>query len=192
MLQASGSLPPHLVPRCSMCGRDEERCDRVLIAGGFRLCSDCARDAVAQLDASPADAPRLARFRRREVAVSDKDAAAAAIERAFDAATGPMALPVDEAIAFVEGGEQCREYLEIIRAVRGRVPVVVNDQTVERVRFLDETEAEVSVGIWLAGNPQPMIQPAHAVLEDGTWKVSRGSMQHYAQQARPFLPPHGF
>ena len=74
---------------------------------------------------------------------------------------------------------------------RDDVPVVVNDRTVERVRFLDETEAEVSVGIWLAGTPQPMIQPAHAVRQDGTWKVSRSSLQHFAQQAGPCLrrPP---
>lgn len=70
-------------------------------------------------------------------------------------------------------------------------PFVVNDQTVERIRFLDEADAEVSVGIWLVDTPQPMILPAHAVREDGTWKVSRSTLQQVAQQARMFrrLPP---
>jgi Clp amino terminal domain, pathogenicity island component/ClpX C4-type zinc finger len=176
-------------PRCSLCGRDEERCERVLISGGVRICSDCIRAAAMQLDALPPDAPRLVRYRRPEVAPSDKDAAIDAIERAFDAVTGPMALAVDDALAFCEGGEACRELLDVIRAVHDHVPVVINDQTVERVRFLAEDDAEVSVGIWLAGNPQPMLQPAHAVREDGTWKVSRSSVSRFADQARPFLPP---
>jgi hypothetical protein len=177
------------VPRCSMCGRDEERCEHVLISGGVRICSDCIEAAAAQLDGLAPDAPRLVRYRRPEVVPSDRDDAIAAIEQAFDAVTGPMALAVDEAVAFVESGEECRGQVEAIRAVRGRIPVVVNDQTVERVRFLGDDEAEVSVGIWLAGNPQPMIQPAHAVREGGTWKVSRSSVSRFAEQARPFLPP---
>jgi hypothetical protein len=137
-----------------MCGRDEERCEHVFISGGVRICSDCVRAAAAQLDALPPDAPRLVRYRRPEVAPSDKDDAIDAIERAFDAVIGPLALAVDDALAFCEGGEACRELLDVIRAVGDRVPVVINDQTVERVRFLGEDEAEVSVGIWLAGNPQ--------------------------------------
>jgi hypothetical protein len=177
-------------PRCSMCGRDEERCEHVLIAGGVRICSDCIRAAAAQLDGLPPDSPRLVRYRRPEVAPSDRDASVVAIEQAFDAVTGPMALDVDDALAFAEGGEACRELIDVIRAVRDHVPVVINDQTVERVRFLGEDEAEVSVGIWLAGNPQPMIQPAHAVREGGTWKVSRSSVSRFADQARPFLPPN--
>ena len=103
-----------------------------------------------------------------------------------------MALEVHDAVAFVESGDdECRALLATIRAVADRVPVVVNDQTVERVRFLDESDAEVSLGIWLAGNPQPILQPVHALLEDGTWKVSRSSLRYFAQQARPFLPPPG-
>jgi hypothetical protein len=187
-----GGPPPRPVPRCSLCGRDEERCERVLVAAGVRLCSECARDAVAQLEALPTDAPKRVRFRRPEVSPTDKAAALAAIERAFDAVIGPMHVAVDDALAFVEGGEPCRELLEVIRDASGHLPVVVNDQTVERVRFLDETEAEVSLGIWLAGNPQPMLQPAHAVLEDNTWKVRRSSVEHFAQLARPFRRPPPF
>ena len=31
----------------------------------------------------------------------------------------------------------------------------------------------ISLGIWIAGNTEPMVQPGHAVLVDGTWKVSK-------------------
>ena len=40
-----------------------------------------------------------------------------------------------------------------------------HDTSVERVRFLSETEAEVTLGTWLAGNPQPLLRPVHAVLD---------------------------
>jgi hypothetical protein len=65
---------------------------------------------------------------------------------------------------------------------------VINDSTVERVRFLAEDEAEVTRGIWMAGSSQPMMIPAHAVLEDGTWKVSRSTLDHSLQQSRQFRP----
>jgi hypothetical protein len=68
-------------------------------------------------------------------------------------------------------------------------PVVVNDITVEKVRFVDVDEAEVSLGIWIAGNTAPMVQPAHAVLVDGTWKVSRSTVSHYARLAQQFSRP---
>jgi hypothetical protein len=115
-----------------------------------------------------------------------------AIERAFDAVIGPLALPVDDALPFVEGGAACRAYLEALREGAQHLPVVVNDQTVERIRFLGDGEAEVSLGIWLGGSPQPMIRPAFAVLEGGTWKVSRSSVQEFAQLSQQFRRPPGF
>jgi hypothetical protein len=179
-------------PRCALCGRDQARTERVLLSGGFRLCAECARAAVAQLDVLPDDAPKLVRYQRTEVVLSDRDAAVTAIEQAFDAVLGPLHLPLDDALAFAEGGDGCRSLVETIREAREHAPFVMNDQTVERVRFLDADEAEVSVGIWLVGNPQPMILPAHAIREDGTWKVSRSTLQQIAQQAQMFRrPPPG-
>ena len=67
--------------------------------------------------------------------------------------------------------------------------MVSSDQTVERVRFVDESEAEVSFGIWLPGSPQPMLFPVHAVCEDGTWKVARSAVQHFAQLAQQYRRP---
>ena len=70
-------------------------------------------------------------------------------------------------------------------------PFAVNDQTVERVRFLDEDTADVTVAIWFVGSAQPAMWPVHAVLEDGTWKVSRSTLEQTAQQARMFRRPPG-
>jgi hypothetical protein len=161
----------------------------MLVAGGARLCSDCAHDAVAQFDALTDDAPRLARFRRRDVAPGDKDVAVAAIERAFDAVFGPLSAAPADAVWAVEGGEACLELLETLREGDEHAPFAVSDITVERVRFLDEDEAEVSLGIWIAGNQQPVLQPARAALEGGTWKVRRSTVEYFAQQARQFRRP---
>jgi ATP-dependent Clp protease ATP-binding subunit ClpC len=177
------------VPRCALCGRDEERVERMLVAGGVRLCADCARAAAAQLDALPPDAPKLVRYRRPEHAPSDKEAAIAAIEVAFDAVFSPVRLPDDDALAYVEGGEEARDVLQALREGSEHAPMVPSDQTVERVRFLDEDSAEVSYGIWMPGNPQPMLFPVHAVREDGIWKVSRSAVEHFARLAEQFRRP---
>ena len=175
-----------LEPRCALCGRDEDSCERVLVAGGVRLCSDCAHAAVTLLDALPHDAPKLVRYRRPEFAPKDKDAAVDAIERAFDAVFSPVRLPVDEALAYIEGGEDARDLLESLREGVDSAPMVSSDQTVERVRFIAETEAEVSFGIWMPGSPQPMLFPVHSVCEAGTWKVARSAVQHFAQMAQQY------
>jgi hypothetical protein len=132
------------------------------------------------------------RFRRPDHAPADKDASVAAIESAFDAVFAPMHLPVDEALAYVEGGELARDLLEQLRQGAEHAPMVSSDQTVERVRFLDEDDAEVSLGLWFPGNPQPMLFPVQAVREDGTWKVSRSTVEHFARLAQRFRRPPGF
>jgi hypothetical protein len=183
---------PAAAPRCSFCGREDARVDRVLVAGSFRLCSECARSAVAQLDALPTDAPKVVRYRRTEVAIADKDAAVAAIERAFEAVIGPTSLAPADARWAVEGGDRCLPLLEVMREGARHSPIVLNDVTVERVRFFDPASAEVSLGFWPVGSSQPFLLPAHAVLEDGTWKVSRVSVEHFARQAQQFRRPPGF
>lgn len=177
------------VPRCSLCGRDEARCDHILVAGGLWLCSDCVRLAAAQLDALPPNAPRLVRHRRPERAPTDREGAVVAIELAFDAALSPMRLPPDEALRYVEGGEQARGLLESLREAAEHAPMASSDQTVERVRFLDETSAEVSLGLWFPGSLQPVLFQVHAVCEDGTWKVARSAVQHFAQLAQQYRRP---
>jgi ATP-dependent Clp protease ATP-binding subunit ClpC len=191
MLQAWGGPGGRPVPRCALCGRDEQSCERVLVAGGVRLCSDCVRAAVAMLDALPDDAPKLVRYRRPEIAPADKEAAVAEIERAFDAVFSPVRLPIDEALGYVQGGDEARELLEALQEGGEHAPVVPSDQTVERVRFVGENEAEVSFGIWMPGSPQPMLFPVHAVREGGSWKVARSAVQHFAQMAQQFRRPPG-
>jgi hypothetical protein len=192
MMQTWGGPGGRPVPRCALCRRDEANVERVLVAGGLRLCSDCAHAAVAQLDALPDDAPKLVRYRPPETAPTDQDAAIAGIERAFDAVMGPMHLPLDDALAYVEGGVAARDVLEGSRAGAEYAPMLPSDQTVERVRFLGETEAEVSLGLWMPGSPQPMLFPVHAVCEDGTWKVSRSAVDHFARLGQQFRPRPGF
>ena len=126
------------------------------------------------------------RYRPAERAPGDRDAAVAAIERAFDAVAGPLQVGLDDAVRFVEGGDDARAPLQAWREGAEHAPVALSDQTVERVRFPEETTADVSLGIWLPGNPQPMLVPVQAVCEDGTWKVSRSTVDHFANLARQF------
>jgi hypothetical protein len=187
---APGVGPGPVIPRCPFCGRGEDKAEHLLVAGGTSLCDQCARDAVAQLDALPDDARKRVRFRRREVGLTDKDAAMRGIERAFEAVIGPAHLPPADALWAVEGGAATEAMLRQLDEASGHAPVVVNDVTVERVRFLDGDEAEVSLGIWMAGSPQPLLQSAHAVREeDGNWKVSRATVEFYAAQASQFRRP---
>jgi hypothetical protein len=182
-----GFGPP--AARCSFCGRSEDRVAHLLVAGGMSLCDQCARAAVTQLDELPDDAPKRARFRRGDVGLPDERAAIEAIERAFEAAIGPAHVPPAEALWAVEGGAELESLLVLLDSAAARAPVVVNDSTVERVRFVDADEAEVSLGIWMAGSTTPMLHPAHAVLEDGTWKVSRSTVEFFARLAQQFARP---
>jgi hypothetical protein len=184
MVPTWGVPSPAITPRCALCGRDEAAVEHTLVSRGVRLCSECARAAVAQLDALPSDAPTVVRFRVPDHAPSDEDAAVRAIERAFEAVLGPLALPVDDALTLLEGGEESRDLLETFRAIGASSPTPTSDQTVERVRFLGESEAEVSLGLWFPGSPQPMVFPVHALLEDDTWKVSRSTVEHFVQLAQ--------
>jgi hypothetical protein len=200
---ARGAMSTHAIPqtapapglrtaaaRCSFCSRREERVGRFLVAGGVLICDECVRDAAAQLDELADDAPKRVRFRRRDVGVPDERAAQAAIERAFEAIFGPMQLPLGDASWAVEGGEALESQLRAMREAAEYAPVVVNDVTVERVRFVDEAEADVSLGFWMPGSTSPIVMPAHAVLQDGTWKVSRSTIEHFAQLGQaPRRPP---
>jgi hypothetical protein len=49
----------------------------------------------------------------------------------------------------------------------------------------------VTIGVWMAGNPSPMLLPGRAVVVDGTWRVSRDTLAWFANQARQFRRPPG-
>jgi hypothetical protein len=187
VLRSGPAFRPPL-PRCSLCGRREARVGRFLVAGGVLVCDECVQDAAAQLGELPDDAPKRVRFRRRDVGIADERAAHAAIESAFDAIFGPMQLPLGDAFWAVEGGDELEPQLQVMKEAAESAPVV-NDVTVERVRFLDDAEADVSLGFWMPGSSSPMVMPAHAVLQDGTWKVSRSTIEHFAQLAQVHRPP---
>jgi len=181
---------PPPVPRCLLCRRTLDRVNRALVVGGENLCDKCVRDAAQQIEELEAQgAPRLARFRRRPAAVADEDEARLAVERAFDAVYGAASLPIGEAFWAVEGGADLEPQLQAMKDARERAPFVVNDITVERVEFVDEFEAEVSLGIWFAGRSSPVAMRAHAVLRDGMWKVSRETIEQSAAQARQLRRP---
>jgi hypothetical protein len=77
----------------------------------------------------------------------------------------------------------------VLRVAAQHGPTASSDQTVERVRFLDETSAEVTLGLWFPGSPQPMLFHVHALSQDGTWKVSRWTVEHFAQLAQQHRRP---
>ncbi len=181
-----GVAPPAPVAWCSLCRRQVERVERVLVAGGVMICDRCVRDAAAQLDALTPDAPARVRFVGRDVAPPDQRAAVEAIQRAFDAVLGPLHVPPADALWAVESGDDVLELLIALDEAARHAPVVVNDQTIEHVRFVDEDEAEVGLGLWMANSTAPMMQPASAVREDGIWKVSRTSLEYFASLAQQF------
>jgi hypothetical protein len=144
--------------------------------------------AAAQLDALPDDAPKWVRLRRRDAGPEDEQEARTAIVRAFEAIFGPTHLPIEDAFWAVEGGADREAPLREMQEAAQHAPVV-NDITVEQVRFLDEAEAEVSLGFWMAGSPSPLLMPARAVLHEGDWKVSRSTIEQFAQLAQTHRRP---
>ena len=177
-------------PRCVFCRRRLDRLDRVLAARNTIVCGECVRDAAAQLDEQDAlgAAPKLARFRRRVVEVTEEPTARDAIHRAFDAVVGPESLPVDEALWAVEGGRELAAVVSQMRVQAERTPFVVVDVTLERIEFLDDEDADVTLAFWFAGSSAPMMVPARAVLRAGTWQVSRETMEQLAA-GPPAFPP---
>jgi hypothetical protein len=185
--------PPRPIagPTCAFCGREEARVDRVVVARGTIVCDECIAAAAEMLDATASDAGAgsRVRFRRRGTAPDDPEGARLAIERAFEAVFpgGGRARP-DRRWA-VEDYDGADDDLAALEEGGRNAPMVVNDVTVERVAFVDPDEAEVGIGMWMAGNPQPMVLPGRAVLVDGEWKVSGTTVAWFAQQSRMFRRP---
>jgi hypothetical protein len=75
---------------------------------------------------------------------------------------------VDEQVLVIEDGSALRDFVVEWMGVSRRYGAMAVDVTVEQVRFVDEHEAEVSLGIWMRGNTAaPMMQPARAVEIEG-------------------------
>jgi hypothetical protein len=187
----TGALPE---PRCSICGRAEARVDRIVAARGVLICDRCVRDVAAELEESDASgsASKRLRFRPRSEPPPDTAGAVLAIEWAFDAFFGLGGQSLDDAVAVIEDGGRLAGTVSAMREMRTsavrRFPAV-NDITVGQVRFLDEHEAEVTLEIWWAGSVAPFVQYGHAVLLEGTWKVSRATVCHFAGLGGIECPP---
>jgi hypothetical protein len=109
------------------------------------------------------------RIRPRQGRPDDRDAAELAIERAFETVFSDA--PDVERCAAIERGANLGPTME---EARERNPAR-GDVSVEYVRFLGEDEVEVHFAILFPGGmPVPRFaDTGHAVLDGGTWKVSR-------------------
>jgi hypothetical protein len=182
------------VPRCSLCGRPEDPDQWSVVARGTIVCGECLREALASIDAAAekGDAPTRLRYRRAGSEPVDPTSARAGIERCFAAVFPgrPVGDRGDRTWA-VEPGAGVADDLAVMEAGANNAPMTVVDVTVERINFLDPEHAEVSIGIWMAGNPSPMLLPGQAVVVDGTWRVSRDTLAWFAGQTRQFRSPPG-
>jgi hypothetical protein len=80
-----------------------------------------------------------------------------------------------------------------MRQVQERAPGVELDVSVEYIRFIDDTEAEVSfVLIWPGQSQAPgrhMPVKGYAVLDEGVWKVARATYAGLIAQIGVVCPP---
>ncbi len=188
----TGALPGPTELRCSLCSRSEARLARVLVTRGIAICDQCVEDLAQMLASIDPDQGRVVRFLPRAVAPPDVDRATSAIEQAFAVVFGVLRRPVDEQVEVIEDGPELRDLVAGWDRASAHLRHLAVDVTVERVRFVDEHTAEVSLGVWMPGNTtSPMIQPARAVEIEGAWKVSRDTVVRFAQLAGArFPPPH--
>jgi len=171
---------PDQEPRCVLCGRLRSRAGTVLVARGLLICDRCVRDALDQIDR--ADGP-IVRFSPREIAPSDRDVATRDIEAAVGTVFGATRGSVTERRARIERSDEIAGILDQLEAQTVHLPTPV-DVTLDRLRFLDVDEAEITLGIWLPGNlTAPMQQSGHVVLIEGEWKISQATMLRLAGMA---------
>jgi hypothetical protein len=182
------------VPRCALCGRPDEPEEWSVVARGTIVCAECLRQALTTVDeaARTGDPPVRLRFTRAGSQPPEPDAARAGIDRCFAAVFPgrPVGDRRDRTWA-VEPGDGVADDLAVMQAGAANAPMTVVDITVERVGFLDPEHAEVTIGVWMAGNPSPMLLPGRAVVVDGTWRVSRDTLAWFANQAQQFRRPPG-
>jgi hypothetical protein len=175
--------------RCSFCDRREDVVAKLVQARGTYICDGCVRLAAAVVD-DPANGLKLVRIRPRPVLSIDRDSAEAEIERAFETVLGGDA-PDQERCRAIESGENL---LETMRQVHERVPARNQvDASIDSVRFVDDSEAEVNFVLMLPGprqNPgMHMPSKGYAVLQDGTWKMSRETYAELVARLGISIPP---
>jgi hypothetical protein len=175
--------------RCILCGRAEARVEQMLVARGLLICNRCINDAASVLHESSTSASKIIRFKPQAAEPRDAQASAGEIERVVGIVFGATRGNLDERIAVIDDGPDLRPLLAELEARASMLPQPV-DVTIERLRFIDPDEAELTLGIWLPGNfTTPMMQPAHAVRLNGSWKVSRDTMTRLANLAGVYANP---
>lgn len=157
--------------RCSFCGRRESAVQHLVQARDALICDSCVAEAQEAIAAATADHKRV-RIRPRPDRPANQDAAELAIEQAFETvfSRGGDEATLSDAI---EDGANLRP---TFAQAQERNPIRGStDVSVEYVRFLGPDEAEVHFVILFSGSsPLPRFpDTGHAVLDGGTWKVSR-------------------
>jgi ClpX C4-type zinc finger len=167
--------------RCILCGRGEARVQQMLVARGVLICDRCIKEAASSLDESSGSASKIVRFKPHAAEPPDAQASAGAIEQVVGVVFGATRGNLDERIGVIEDGAELRLLLEELESRTTSMFPQPVDVTIERLRFTDPDEAELTLGIWLPGNfTMPMMQPAHAIRLDGSWKMSRDTMTRLA------------
>jgi hypothetical protein len=173
--------------RCSFCDRREDAVSKLVRARGSYICDRCVRLAVAAID-DPANDRALLRIKPRPVFPSDRVAAEEAIEWAYETVFGGGS-DVERCQAIERGAN----LLPTMRQVQERAPGVHVDVSVEYIRFIDDTEAEVSFVLILPGQNQVpgmhMPSKGYAALDEGVWKVARATYSELIARIGVTCPP---
>ena len=156
--------------RCSVCGRREAAVEHLVRARGVHICDRCVAQASEAL-AAVEPSQKVVRIRPTPAHVGDREAAAVAVEEAFETVFNGR-VPIEDRCRAIENGDNLASTFEQARQRQpGQGPL---DVSVDSVRFLSEDEAEVQFTLWLAGFGQSgMPRSGHAVRVGDGWKVAR-------------------
>jgi hypothetical protein len=157
--------------RCSFCGRRDAAVEHLVRARGASICDRCVAQAH-EVVASASPGQKLLRIRPAP-GPADRDAAEAAVERAFETVFNPQT-SIEEHCRSIENGDNLGSTMEQVR--QRYAPYRTMDVSVDYIRFLGEDEAEVQFTLFVSGfAPSGMHHTGHAVRIGGEWKVSRAT-----------------
>ncbi len=170
--------------RCSFCLKEESHVGRIVRSRGVSICDECLGRAQALVAAAKPGDPKRLRLRPPLLPEVQTPEAEEAVELAFETVFGGDA-STERRLDFVEDSANVES---VMRAMMVATRVSGDpDIWVERVRFLAEDQAAVSFLVLIGGPGLPM--QGIAVLEQGTWKVSRHTFLAIAGLAGVAIPP---
>jgi hypothetical protein len=169
--------------RCSFCGRRDVDVGHLVRARGVYICDGCVAQAQEAI-ASASPGRKLLRIRPTPGPLADRDAAEAAVERAFETVFDPEA-SVEARCRAIDRGDNLAPAMH---ELGGRYQPA--DVAVDFVRFLTPTEAEVHFTVFVRQlGPAGLGQAGHAVLVGDEWKVSRDTWCGLVRMAGIECPP---